>query len=576
MVKNNYYIYMEHLRALDSFRQVVDLNHLIISEEVHTPLSLTVWTLELSDHPDREFSKFILEGIANGFRIGFNRSQQLQPAATNLQCTKPQIVTEYLGREVALNRMWRCPTGYLPKGIHISPIGLISKKNRPGKWRMIVDLSASRGMSVNDGIDSELSSLSYSTIDQLAALVVSEGKGAFLVKADIQEAYRMVPVHAEDQHLLGVCWDGTVYIDRVLPFGLRSAPKLFSAVADALQWILHKKDIEKGLHYLDDFILVAGSRHRAVHQKEIILKSFEELKVHIEQSKLEGPSTCLSFLGIEIDTESMQLRLPSSKLSHLKKMLGECVQLRSMTKKNLQRLTGLLQFATKVVRPGRPFLRRLYALQEVGNHPDHFVRLNQAARADIMWWYVFSERWNGISMLWDLGMSRVQLQVYSDASGSWGCAAVQDHLWLQLKWTPKLQHLSIAIKELIPVVLAAATFGNQWSGKVVQFVVDNSAVVEVVKSTYSKEPHMMHLIRLLVFFAARFNFWFTASHIPGKQNILADALSRNNVSLFLLQAPRAVPQGAYLSPSLVDLLALNITWTSTNWIKQFKDSLLQN
>ena len=105
---------------------------------------------------------------------------------------------------------------------------------------MIVDLSAPQGMSVNDGIDSELSSLSYSTIDQLAALAVSEGKGAFLVKADIQEAYRMVPVHTEDQHLLGVRWDGTVYIDRVLPFGLRSAPKLFSAVADALQWILQR------------------------------------------------------------------------------------------------------------------------------------------------------------------------------------------------------------------------------------------------------------------------------------------------------------------------------------------------
>ena len=96
-----------------------------------------------------------------------------------------------------------------------------------------------------------------------------------MVKADIQEAYRMVPVHSEDQHLLGVRWDGTVYIDGVLPFGLRSAPKLFSAVAEALQWILHKKGIEKGLYYLDDFILVAGSRHRAVHQKEIILKSFE-------------------------------------------------------------------------------------------------------------------------------------------------------------------------------------------------------------------------------------------------------------------------------------------------------------
>ena len=155
----------------------------------------------------------------------------------------------------------------------------------------------------------------------------------------------------------------------------------------------------------------------------------------------------------------MQLHLPSSKLSYLKKMLAECIQLGSMTKKNLQRLTGLLQFATKVVCPGIPLLRRLYALQQIGNHPDHFLHLNQAARVGIMWWYVFTERWNGISMLWDLGMCKVQFQVYSYASGLWGWEAVQDHLWLQLKLTPKLQHLSIALKDLIPVVLAAVTFG---------------------------------------------------------------------------------------------------------------------
>ena len=92
----------------------------------------------------------------------------------------------------------------------------------------------------------------------------------------------------------------------------------------------------------------------------------------------------MSYLGIEIDTVSLQLRLPSSKLASLKEILAECIQVRTMTKRYLQRLTGLLQFATKVVHPERPFLRRLYALQEVGNHPNDFVRLNQAARADIM------------------------------------------------------------------------------------------------------------------------------------------------------------------------------------------------
>ena len=50
------------------------------------------------------------------------------------------------------------------------------------------------------------------------------------------------------------------------------------------------------------------------------------------------------------------------------------------------------------------------------------------------------------------------------------------------------------------MVLAAATFRQGWKGKVVQLVVDNEAVVEVIKATYSKELHLMHLIRLLVFF----------------------------------------------------------------------------
>ena len=56
----------------------------------------------------------------------------------------------------------------------------------------------------------------------------------------------MVPVHPEDQHLLGVEWNGAVFIDKFLPFGLRSAPKIFSAVANALLWILTKKVSQRG------------------------------------------------------------------------------------------------------------------------------------------------------------------------------------------------------------------------------------------------------------------------------------------------------------------------------------------
>ena len=128
------------------------------------------------------------------------------------------------------------PLGSEPRGTQISPIGAIpKKKNQPGKWRLITDLSFPAGTSVNDAISKELSSLKYTSVDHLSSLILSEGKGAFLVKADIKAAYRMVPVHRDDQSLLGVLWDGRIYIDKMLLFGLHSAPIIFSAVADALQ-----------------------------------------------------------------------------------------------------------------------------------------------------------------------------------------------------------------------------------------------------------------------------------------------------------------------------------------------------
>jgi len=156
-------------------------------------------------------------------------------------------------------------------------------------------------------------------VDHLASLVTSVGRGALLVKADIKEAYRIIPVHPHDQHLLGIRWNDSYYIDRMLPFGLRSAPKIFSAVADGLQWIMVQKGITHLLHYLDDFILVADSVDQAMSQKSTLISNFHRLGVPLELSKLEGPSTCLTFLGIEVDTEALLLRLPEDKLAKLSK-----------------------------------------------------------------------------------------------------------------------------------------------------------------------------------------------------------------------------------------------------------------
>ena len=91
-------------------------------------------------------------------------------------------------------------------------------------------------------------------METVAREAQSVGKGALMAKVDIQSAYRLVPVHPSDQLLLGVRWYDACYVDGMLPFGLRSAPKIFTAVADALESCLQQQGVSAVDHYLDDFI----------------------------------------------------------------------------------------------------------------------------------------------------------------------------------------------------------------------------------------------------------------------------------------------------------------------------------
>lgn len=127
-----------------------------------------------------------------------------------------------------------------------------------------------------------------------------------------------------------------------------------------------------------------------------------------------------------------------------------------------------------------------------------------------------------------------EVSIVSNASGLWGCGALR----FQLSWaglgTSKEQ--SITVKELLPIVIVAALWGPEWSGKIVRAECDNSAVVSIVNSGSSREPEDMHLLSCLVFLEVKRMF---ATHIRGVANTLADALSQNRHTLFHSLFPQA-------------------------------------
>ena len=225
---------------------------------------------------------------------------------------------------------------------------------------------------------------------------------------------------------------------------------------------------------------------------------------------------------MELDTVKLEIRLPSGKLERLKSLTAECRGRKVGIKRELLSLIGILNHACKALRQGWTFLRWLIDLTKAGKHPNHFIRLNTAARSDIMWWYEFVTTWNGVSMLSDRRTSPDTF-VTSDASGRWGCGAYCEADWFQLQWGPESVHLHIT---LIPIVIAATVWAKRWSKKTIMAQCDNAAVVAIINSGTNKDCEAMLLVCCLAFISAKFEFSLFATHVSGVSNVLVDALSR--------------------------------------------------
>ena len=546
---------------------------------VRSPLRthLQAWSGALADHPDPSFVHYITNGIAHGFCVGFNHTSPLESARGNMRSAllHPEVVGRFVKEEVANGRLLELATGDVGTGevFHLNRVGVVPKGHTPGKWRIIVDLSFLEGRSVNDGIRAEHCSLQYTTVQKIAQAAQSLGTGAQLAKLDVKSAYCLLPVHPEDRPLLAFEWKGHIFVDGVLPFGLRSAPKIFTAVADALEWIVRKRGVRFVDHYLDDFIVFgAPSSAQCEAALNTVREVCEELGVPLAMEKLEGPSLCLTLLGIEMDMQSGVLRLPRNKLVRVRESLRRWQTKKSCTRRELESLIGTLQHACRVIKLGRSFLRQMIDLLSIPKKPHHHVRLNNFFRADLGWWSVFAASWNGTAILH--AKNPPDLVVTSDASGQWGCGAWCERDWFQYQWPPRARLNHITFKELFALLLAAATWGQRWRGQKVLWRCDNQAAVQAVIARSCRDQSLMHLLRCLFFFEAFYQFEAMAEYLPGRLNARADALSRNRRSLFFLKAPGMQPIASRLPSGLPEFLLQGCEWTSPRWTTTFVDLLI--
>ena len=528
----------------------------LLQKPVVSPLRWAQWDQALQHHPSTTFVQYLLKGIKEGFHIGLHSTPPSHPPARNTPSAQENqaVIDAYLQGQVEKGYM----AGPFPPeestAIRTSSMAVIPKKT-PGKWRVIVDLSRPKDRSINDHLRRGATHVAYSSVADAAHVMHFLGRDTCMAKVDIKEAYRIVPIHPDDRHFLGITWRGRVYVDCQLPFGLASAPAIFSALGEALEWILRRRGVRAVIHYIDDFLLLGSpATSECTQALAITLQTCQELGIPVAQEKTEGPTIRLTFLGIQLDSSAMCTSLPADRMQNLSQMVQSLQHAKTVRDTHqFESLIGHLVHAATVCPLGKAFLNNLFAVKAT-MRPGQIRQLNLAAREELAWWDIFLSEWSGISVHQFLILRQPQHHLYCDASGAWGCAAWTNHDWFQCPWgTWALRH-STAVQELFPVALAAGLWGRSWSGTGVMCHSDNAAVVSQINSLHARDPMASHLLQCLALFQALYDFRLTASHVPRQYNSEANRLSRGKAPLSQVTHPCPPPPSAQIPPALLLLL----------------------
>ena len=281
----------------------------------------------------------------------------------------------------------------------LSPIGIVPKKAE-GKFRLIHHLSYPYSHSINDGIPDDKAQVYYATFDAAVTIVREIGPNCYMSKTDIKSAYRLVPITPTEYHLLGFTYDNQYYFDTNLPMGLKSSCKIFETFSSALEQAARLLcNIPHITHLLDDFLIVAKTKYQCAAYLHSFLGMCDYIGVPIAEEKTFAPTKKITYLGIELDTETFEARLPAEKVDKCRLLLSEAQSKKKLTLRQIQQLTGSLNFACQVIVPGRAFLRRLINLSIGLCKPYYHIRLSSEARKDLNAWSYCMSNFNRKSIL---------------------------------------------------------------------------------------------------------------------------------------------------------------------------------
>ena len=473
---------------------------------------MEAWTRLCLEEKDRvAFSIMILNGVQLHFADA--------PPPLRVACPKHLITTGFQ-EQVVLGfipdwvRKGYVKEHFLPTPLHFSrmfsvPKGLTDR-------RPIIDLS---------DLNKLLKRVSFK-MEDLGRVARSLSPGLWAVKLDLKDAYLHLFLSLEFVKYFGFALGERIFTFLVLPFGLSTAPWLFTRVLKPVKKALRRLGV-RITSFLDDFLLVARSWAEVLEHLQVTIDHLQRLGFHINWKKsVLVPQQRLEYLGVILDLQAMTFSLPQEKVEKVLALVRSSED-PFLTRSELESLVGFLSFTATYLPLGKLWMKPL--LGWVNSHSSPLARRERIPTDEFL--REALRPWADRSFL----ESSVPMQVgqpsrvlMTDAS-KWGWGGVVEQHQVRGVWDTAQRAMSINWLELKAIHLSLIHFMPLLRGRCVSLRADNSTALACIRRQGSlASPELWDLSREILLLAWSLNVRLVPRHLRGVLNVLADKASRKS------------------------------------------------
>ena len=485
---------------------------------------------------------YALRGAAHGFRTGYRMGPKSRPADNHRSAyDRPHLIDEHIRAGLAAGQLLDVTDIYDAEPDLPVIYNLMALKDEATKVRLIVDASFGKATSANAGADPRTHPrIKLATPAMLAADIIALKKAAphrtvHLQCYDLQDAYKCCPVAPQDWWTTTIAWKGRLYWWTVAMWGHRAAGNPLCHLTTAMAQDLRERGF-LARAYVDDF----GVAHYADDSDAMhtaVCKLTTEVGTPISEKKLakQGPpSARKTWIGLEFDCDSLEIRVPPDKLEEAKDLLHSLAQDPNPTPRLVKKAWGKLQFVSRAAYAIRPFLT---ALRLAASAADKRQPLPPLVRSDLAALGSMLDRYNGVSMF-PVETLPTTCTIYTDASTStgygWWSPELGTHAmgaWSKAEKEAHINQLEAA------TVIAAVRQAVDKGHRAIAVHTDNMTTKAVLTASTTSSAPMYALLREYATTVTHAGATIIIHHVRGLDNTLADALSRGDEAAFRRARP---------------------------------------